>query len=607
MALSARAALSNLSAASGGCRPGQGAHQGADSVPIELVWLTGSGEAACPVCGGRAAKPRLLAAPLPDGRTATLLRCPACGAGFFHPEPRPDYAAEPAGGGAALAFYLQQGAGIHAIIARFGAWLGAPPRRLLDIGCGFGFGLDFARRMLGWEVRGYDPSPAAAAGRAQLGLPIVPAEFRPETAEARYDIVLCSELLEHLPDPAGFLAALPRCMADDGVLLLTTPAIEAAQPDTPPGLLLPLLSLGYHLVLQSAESLAALLRRAGFAQVSVQRQGATLLAMAGLGPAPLPADSALPRAAYRGYLRAARAAVAPPGDLWLGLTARAFREAAIAAEDAEADALYAEFAAACRDRFGRDPTTPAAPAATDLAALAASEPLCGAGVLLHRGQQAVRRGTPRAEAEPLFHAAIAAADRLRAALNAIGSDDGDAEEVAREARSELLLGAAEQDAPDLPARLEALRPALATPPGRAERLLRRCFVTLVNRGHRDGARRLAGAVRASLAEPLAGAAAPLPDDALDALYCLGTLELQPGGEAARALEPLGALRRRCVAASHQGATGSARILLWPALEAETLALRVLGRAAEAERLARGIAASLGAAAPPPPHAFRPWS
>ena len=59
---------------------------------------------------------------------------------------------------------LEQGAGIRAMLEPLLLADARPIRSYLEIGCSFGFGLDYARRILGWQVRGFDPGFIAAAG-----------------------------------------------------------------------------------------------------------------------------------------------------------------------------------------------------------------------------------------------------------------------------------------------------------------------------------------------------------------------------------------------------------------------------------------------------------
>src|SRR5437660_997768 len=89
---------------------------------------------------------------------------PACGTVFQLDFKSPDYTlGSNIGTGTdrstALKFYLEQGAGLDTLVLPAFIAGRRPGRRYIEIGCGFGFGLDFAHRALGFEARGIDPSP----------------------------------------------------------------------------------------------------------------------------------------------------------------------------------------------------------------------------------------------------------------------------------------------------------------------------------------------------------------------------------------------------------------------------------------------------------------
>lgn len=100
-------------------------------------------------------------------------------------------------------------------------------RRALDMGCGAGLLAEPLAR-LGAAVTGVDAAPenvtAATAHAALGGLTI---DYRAGSVEAvageTFAVVTCLEVVEHVPDPAAFVAALAAAVADGGLLVMSTP------------------------------------------------------------------------------------------------------------------------------------------------------------------------------------------------------------------------------------------------------------------------------------------------------------------------------------------------------------------------------------------------
>lgn len=96
-------------------------------------------------------------------------------------------------------------------------------RRLLDVGCGDGQLLRTAMEE-GWIARGIDLSESAVRLCRNQGLQASQTDFfDPSLDDQRFDVIVMSELLEHVPAPQRFLKRAAKLLEDGGVLYLTTP------------------------------------------------------------------------------------------------------------------------------------------------------------------------------------------------------------------------------------------------------------------------------------------------------------------------------------------------------------------------------------------------
>ena len=102
----------------------------------------------------------------------------------------------------------------------------------LDVGCGAGLLCEPLARM-GAAVTGVDAAPenveAAKAHAALSGLAI---DYRAGELSGQglgqFDVVTSMEVIEHVTDPAAFVAELARCLKPDGLLIMSTPNRTAA-------------------------------------------------------------------------------------------------------------------------------------------------------------------------------------------------------------------------------------------------------------------------------------------------------------------------------------------------------------------------------------------
>lgn len=95
-----------------------------------------------------------------------------------------------------------------------------PPGKLLDVGAGPGYAVDNARAN-GWQAEGVEPWKALVEwGRKYLDLDM--STTQPDRPEY-YDVILCTEVAEHIADCREFVNSLYRLQAPGGLLFITVP------------------------------------------------------------------------------------------------------------------------------------------------------------------------------------------------------------------------------------------------------------------------------------------------------------------------------------------------------------------------------------------------
>ncbi len=102
-----------------------------------------------------------------------------------------------------------------------------PKGRVLDVGCAIGTELVVARER-GWEAVGIELSASSVRVARERGLdvretPLEECGF----ARGEFGLVTLNHVLEHIADPAPFLAEVRRILADDGLLFVAVPNVRA--------------------------------------------------------------------------------------------------------------------------------------------------------------------------------------------------------------------------------------------------------------------------------------------------------------------------------------------------------------------------------------------
>jgi 2-polyprenyl-3-methyl-5-hydroxy-6-metoxy-1,4-benzoquinol methylase len=280
----------------------------------------------CRVCDFDGSAPVLLRFDVEGRGLHDAATCPSCGSIDLVPEPlgfTPDEAS--------VDDYVELMGGLGTLAELIEVLAQAGGDRMLDVGCGYGFAIDYARWRHGWSVVGVEPSGVAARrGAAELLLDIrnEPLSRTTVTGEP-FPLVLCTEVLEHVTDPRDLLVQIASRMTPDGTLLLTTPDAAVVSRDGDPGQIADVLSAGLHVFLASGRGLEDLLRKAGFGSIRATRNGLSHRVLARLDGTQ-PADPGyLPdiTSDVLRYCRVRSRQVARPSALSIGLETRALRNA----------------------------------------------------------------------------------------------------------------------------------------------------------------------------------------------------------------------------------------------------------------------------------------
>jgi SAM-dependent methyltransferase len=110
-------------------------------------------------------------------------------------------------------------------------------KRVLDAGCGTGYGSELLAREGAAEVVGVDVDDEVVEGAKNTesgGATFASADIRDLPADlGRFDAVICFEVLEHIDEPETALDALAAVLRPDGLLVVSSPNRDVYPPGNP--------------------------------------------------------------------------------------------------------------------------------------------------------------------------------------------------------------------------------------------------------------------------------------------------------------------------------------------------------------------------------------
>jgi 2-polyprenyl-3-methyl-5-hydroxy-6-metoxy-1,4-benzoquinol methylase len=98
------------------------------------------------------------------------------------------------------------------------------PGRFMDIGAGMGFSLEVAQER-GWASSGLEPNLSLARHARERGLDVAHG-YLDDNQQGEYDLIVIDNVLEHVPDPAGFLRHAKRLLTRSGLMLVAIPPMD---------------------------------------------------------------------------------------------------------------------------------------------------------------------------------------------------------------------------------------------------------------------------------------------------------------------------------------------------------------------------------------------
>jgi len=164
----------------------------------------------------------------------------------------------------------------------------------LELGCGFGFSVDFAAKCCNFLAAGIEPSGYGLLGAKALGVNITSQLLGEGSSHdlETFDVIYSHEVIEHLAAPSSFLASIATHLNASGVAIFTTPNANFITDENPKTDVYSCLFPSEHKIIFSPEGLEAILKNCGFSEICIiTRRDSTLIAYASAGRLPFESEN----------------------------------------------------------------------------------------------------------------------------------------------------------------------------------------------------------------------------------------------------------------------------------------------------------------------------
>lgn len=190
----------------------------------------------CPFCGAKGGFKKAFRLPsFLFGVSASIRECCVCGLGITDPPPSTADFYEDNGRYEEL--FASRAALYHGfardLLKNLSGLIDPSGKRLLDIGCGGGFVVEEAAKM-GFFSEGIEANGAVVEWCRKRGLNVSQGDIQKISKDGKYDVIVLSAVLEHLPAPEKMLNHYMKMLKPGGFFLVSQAVYDGLLPSVFP-------------------------------------------------------------------------------------------------------------------------------------------------------------------------------------------------------------------------------------------------------------------------------------------------------------------------------------------------------------------------------------